>query len=106
MLYHAGRSRHPSPSNKGIALFIVMFALLLLSVIGLGMMYATNTESSVNANYRDEQMATYAALGGLQEVRDRIQPATLTITPPAILPVTTAAGVVYLINPKNGETVA
>src|SRR5579884_858476 len=96
----------------GVALFIVMFALLLLSVIGLGMMYATNTETSINSNYKDDQSALYAALGGLQEMRDRIQPFRIysgtswAITPPKVLPSSTSTGVVYLINPKNGETVA
>lgn len=92
--------------ERGIALFAVMFAILLLSVIGLGMMYSSNTESAINSNYKDAQIALYAAAGGLQEVRDRIQPATLSIVPPTRLPSLTAANVVYLINPKNGETVA
>jgi len=92
--------------DAGIALFAVMFALLLLSVIGLGMMYSANTETAINTNYKDAQVALYAAVAGLQEVRDRIQPATLNIIPPTALPSLSAANVVYLINPKNGETVA
>src|SRR5215831_14193597 len=91
--------------DRGIALLVAVFALLLLSVIGLGMMYGTNMESAINKNYRDKQSTMYAAMAGLQEARDRLQPATLTITPPAVLPSLTATGVVYLINPKNGETI-
>src|SRR5262247_2172870 len=92
--------------DRGIALLVAVFALLLLSVIGLGMMYGTNMESAINRNYRDKQMTVYAAMAGLQEVRDRLQPATLTITPPSVLPSLSEAGVIYLINPKTGETVA
>src|SRR5215831_18837183 len=91
--------------DRGFALLVAVFALLLLSVIGLGMMYGTNMESAINKNYRDKQSTMYSALAGLQEARDRLQPATLTITPPAVLPSLTATGVIYLINPKNGETI-
>ena len=48
--------------ERGIAMFFVMFALLFLSVIGLGMMYSTNTETAINANYKDSQIATYGSL--------------------------------------------
>jgi hypothetical protein len=92
-------------SERGVALFAVLFALLLLSVIGLGMMYATNTETAINSNYRDAQVALYAAMAGLQEARDRIQPATLHITPPTDVPSLSAQNVIYIINPKTGETV-
>src|SRR4051812_45778952 len=45
-------------------------------------------------------------MGGVQEGRDRIQPSTGTITPPAAMASLSAANVVYIINPKGGETVA
>src|SRR3954466_9320068 len=99
--------RQPVQQNqRGVALFAVLFALLLLSVIGLGMMYSTNTETSINANYKDAQVAVYAAMGGLQEGRDRIQPSTGTVVPPAAMASVGAANVVYIINPRGGETVA
>src|SRR2546426_7459455 len=84
--------------QRGIAFLVAMFALLLLSVIGLGMMYSTNMESSINSNYRDKQTAFYAALAGLQEARDRIQPATHNIVAPTQLPSTTAANVIYIVS--------
>jgi len=92
--------------QRGIALFAVMLALLLLTVIGLGMMYSTNTETSINANYKDSQRALYAALAGLQEARDRIQPATGDVTVPTGLPSTSAANIIYILNPRGTETVA
>src|SRR5215510_11990459 len=67
------------------------------------MMYSTNMESAINANYRDKQVSIYASLAGLQEARDRIQPATHNIVAPTQLPVlvTTAnqsqAGVIYIV---------
>src|SRR5262249_10217399 len=43
---------------------------------------------------------------GLHEVRDRIQPATHNIVAPAAEPSLAAANVIYVINPRGGETVA
>ncbi len=93
-------------NERGAAMLVALFTLVLLSVIGLGLMYSTNMESSINANYRDKQLSLYAAMAGLQEARDRIQPATHNITAPTDVPLLTAANVIYIINPKGGETVA
>src|SRR4051812_31633222 len=94
--------------QRGIALLVTLFALMLLSAIGLAMMYATNTEVMINANFRDKQSAQYGSMSGVQEARDRIQPVNVVapIVAPTGLPVTTAANVIYIINPKSGETVA
>src|SRR2546429_3002437 len=97
--------------QRGIAMMVVLFALLLLSVVGLGMMYSTNMETSINGNYRDKQTAIYGALGGLQEARDRIRPFATNqpmpagrIVPPAALPTLANGGVGYIINPQSGQT--
>jgi Tfp pilus assembly protein PilX len=90
-------------SERGIALIIVLFSLLLLSVIGLGMMYSTNMVTSINYNYRDKQVAFYAALAGLQEARDRIQPSTHNIVAPTALPSTSAPYIIYILS--NAATV-
>src|SRR5260370_4177365 len=47
-------------------------------------------------------------MSGVQEARDRIQPVNVVaaITAANLLPVTTAANVIYIINPRGGETVA
>src|SRR6266446_1207304 len=92
--------------ERGVALIITLFALLLLTVIGMGMLVSAGTEGTIHSNYRDKQTALLAAMAGLQEARDRIQPATLNITPPTALPIVSAGNVVYIINPKSGETVA
>src|SRR2546422_4656651 len=98
-----------SRKERGIAMIIVLFSLLLLSVVGLGMMYSTNMETSINGNYRDKQTAIYGALGGLQEARDRIRPFATNqpmpagrITPPAALPTLANGGGVFIIKPQNG----
>ena len=111
----AGRDRD---SQRGVALFLTIFGLLLLSAIAIAMLFSSDTETSISVNYRDKQGAIFGALAGLQEARDRIHPLTgdlgagtnlpsggLNIVPTA-LPSTGAANVLYLLNPSAGETVA
>ena len=57
-------NRPKKQQQRGVALLVAMFALLLLSAIGMGMMFSANTETNVNMNYREKQLAIYAALAG------------------------------------------
>jgi Tfp pilus assembly protein PilX len=95
-------------SERGVALILALISLLIVTSIGLSMMYMADTETSINSNYRDEQTAYYAAKAGLEEARDRMQPAA-TNSIRASLPTTlpgTANGALYIINPTGSETVA
>src|SRR5258707_3988064 len=58
--------------ERGIALFMAIFALLLLSAIAAGFMFLANTETMINSNYRQSQLAYFAARAGVQEARVRI----------------------------------
>ncbi len=98
--YHTRRQR-----QAGVALLVAMFALLLLSAIGMGMMFSANTETNVNMNYREKQLAVYAALAGAMEAKDRLTTAG-DIPNPAGPPITSSANIVYIINPSGGETIA
>jgi hypothetical protein len=102
-------------TEKGVGLFIALFALMLLSAIGLAMVYAADTETAIDSNFRDQQTATYAAISGLQEARDRLILGTAIggtttvsgkIDWPLDLPSTSAANIIYIINPKPADTVA
>src|SRR5690349_5582003 len=90
--------------QTGIALLVAMFALLLLSAIGMGMMFSANTETNVNTNYREKQIAIYSAIAGGMEVKDRLRSGDITV--PSGIPSTSAANVLYVINPQSSETVA
>jgi Tfp pilus assembly protein PilX len=104
-------------SERGIALIMALFALLLLSAIAMGMMYMADTETSVNNNYRDAQVAFFASQGGLQEARLRLMNDTSTALPrapmgniPFITPTTmpgaaSPTGLYYITNPAAGENV-
>src|SRR5579883_3068222 len=96
----------------GFALFLTLFALFLLTAITLAMMFDANVETGINANFRTTQQAYFAAKGGLEEARDRILNRSLNssgiadaLPTPGGLPTTSAANVLYVLNPTNGETV-
>jgi hypothetical protein len=58
--------------ESGIAMLAALFALLLLTAIAVGMMYMANSESQVNANFKDSERAFWGARAGLEEVRARL----------------------------------
>ena len=94
--------------ERGIALFVALFALLLLSSVALGLMFMANTETAVNRNYRGTTQAFFAAQAGTQEgvMRLRQSADAWQITPPSTSPTTSAGtGVTYIINPTGSETV-
>ena len=92
--------------ERGMALLLAMLALLLVSAIGLGMMYMSTTETTINMNYKDTQTAFFAVRGGLEEMRDRMRKNSVA---PIALPTTmppAANSIVYITNPAGaGDTV-
>lgn len=98
--------------ERGSAILIALFALLLVSAIGFGMMYSSSTETNVNANFRDSQRAYLAARAGLEEVRQRMAQDSFgvplsanPITPPAGMPSSTSTNILYVKNPTGTEAV-
>src|SRR6202140_5789582 len=67
------RKRQFRNQERGMALLIALLALLLVSAIGMGMMYMSTTETSINANYRDTQRAFFSMRAGLEEMGDRMR---------------------------------
>jgi len=109
------RTKHKAQS--GTALLLCLFALLLLSGIGMFLYMSSGTEAQIATNYRSNLDAYYSAKFGIQEVRDRVTYPSIgdPLKPPPpqggladLLPQTIAGnsgGVLYVINPANGETV-
>jgi Tfp pilus assembly protein PilX len=98
--------------QRGVALLVVTFALLIITSIAAGMILLTNTETSISSNFRDQQLAFFSARAGIEEARDRMRnvtdnPVSINIagTIPTTLP-GTGTSVLYILNPANGETVA
>lgn len=89
--------------ERGMALILSLLALLLISAVGLGMIYMSNTETSINSNYRDTQTAFFAMRAGLEEGRDRLRSsATVPIPLPTTFP--PAVGSVVYITNQAGNT--
>ena len=99
-------------AQNGMALLLCLFALLLLSAIGMALYISSGTEVRIASNYGSNLNAYYSAKSGLQEVRDRVSYPSSTAGPPGgladKLPTDIAGnpnGVLYVLNPSAGETV-
>src|SRR5512141_3165129 len=94
----------PKRKQRGIALLICIFALLLVTGIALAMLNSSDTETVVNQNYRESQQAYFGAQAGINEAIDRIElglaGAANGIAAPAVMPSATG-GVTYIINKKS-----
>ena len=93
-------------SEKGIALFIAIFTVLLITAIGAGMIMLTMTDTNISGNFRDEQKAFFGAKAGMEEVRDRFRTSannSIATSLPAAKP-GNANAFLYVLNPNNGET--
>src|SRR5262249_8543484 len=58
--------------DSGIALLASLFALTVLSIIGLAIMTAASTEFLINMNYKASRAGYFAAEAGTEEARYRI----------------------------------
>src|SRR5260221_11467628 len=59
-------------SEQGVALFIAIFALLLISVVALALMVMAGTETSLNSNYKSSVQAFYDAKAAVEEAPGRL----------------------------------
>jgi Tfp pilus assembly protein PilX len=106
-----GRSQKPA----GAALLIAIFALLLISVVGIALLVSTSADTALAGNYRTSTAAYYAALAGLEEARGRllwknsayIGNTVLNFVPTPGGPPLDVHTVLYIVNPNTaiGETV-
>ena len=95
--------------QRGVALLVVLAALLIVTAITAGMVLVSTTETSISSNFRDEQLAFFSAKAGIEEARDRMRQGVTGTLRTASLPTTlpgTTGSVLYILNPANGETVA
>ena len=93
-------------SEKGIALLIAIFVLLLISVVAIALLVSSGTETALGANYRASSTVYYAALAGLEEARGRLSPKNPTYFTPAAVPTPFPLGqAVYVMNRLSGENV-
>jgi len=95
-------------AERGIALFFSLFALLLLTAIAGTLAFMASIETSVNSNYRQEQIAYFSAKAGLEEARARMMqfdPHPINGSLPTTAPTTGNNSVIYITNPAGSADV-
>jgi len=98
-------------AEKGVALLIALFALLLISGVAVSLIMLSGTETAIAGNYKNSTQAFYAAYAGIEEGRGRFwggHPQTygtfvINPNPGGVLAVGQAR---YLTNPVGLEVVA
>src|SRR5258706_2249946 len=63
-----------SKGEQGIALMIAMYALLVLTLIGLAMLTRATTEVLINDNFKRAKINYFTAEAGTEEARFRLTP--------------------------------
>ncbi|HWN75101.1 MAG TPA: hypothetical protein VNO13_05105 [Candidatus Udaeobacter sp.] len=91
--------------QRGAALLIAIFALLLISVVAIALIVSSGTETSLASNYRTSTSAYYGSLAGLEEGRGRLLPTSLNYIPLPANPMPLTQ-VIYITNPVGAEIVA
>src|SRR5712671_497982 len=91
-------------NERGAALLIAIFSLLLISAVAIALIMMAGTESAISGNYKSALKAFYNARAGVEEGRGRLWSgnANPLTSFPAFLP---GGQVWYIINPASGETV-
>jgi hypothetical protein len=93
--------------ERGVALLIAIFSLLLVSVVAIALIVSSGTDTALAGNYRSSANAYYAAMAGIEEARGRLH---LPPSDPNYLPLPSSplplTQVVYILNPAGGEVVA
>ena len=104
-------------NERGIALFMSLIILLLLSALAIGLVYMANTDTFVNANYRNQQVLYFGAKAGLEEARNRLMvsnPSPIVTSPCAganclpvvpVIPSDGNHGVLYVLGGPNPAAV-
>src|SRR6266404_133074 len=97
-------------SERGAALVIAIFSLMLISVVATSLILTSDTQTAVKSNYKSAMRAFYDAKAGLEEARGRMWPKNPDSA--ALLNCVFPGGVTivpgqacYIINPSNSEVV-
>jgi hypothetical protein len=102
--------KHRRQAERGAALVIAIFTLMLISVVATAMILMADSETAMKGNYKSAMQAFYDAKAGLEEGRGRLWPsannpnpiANCVFPPGAAMP---TSRVCYILNPSPGETV-
>lgn len=90
--------------ERGVALLLALFALVLISAVGVAIVFLSAGETSIVSNERSYATSWEAAKGGLEEMRSRLSGSDNSYIGDANRPLD-GTHVFYIINPKGSETV-
>jgi hypothetical protein len=102
------KTKYPPASERGAALVIAIFSLMLISVVATSLILTAGTQNAIKTNYKSAMHAFYDAKAGLEEARGRLwanNPNSITnCVFPGGLPMP-VGNVCYIVNPSTGENV-
>jgi hypothetical protein len=97
------------PAERGVAMVIALFTLMLISVVATALILMAGTETALKGNYKSAMQSFYDAKAGLEEGRGRLwarNPDSIAscLNPGggAMMPLNQ---VCYILNPSAGEVV-
>ena len=103
------RAANKNRRQRGVALVISIFTLMLISVVATALILMAGTESAMKSNYKSAMQAFYDAKAGLEEGRGRLWARNPNSVGGCVLPaggaVMPANQVCYIVNPSAGEVV-
>src|SRR5579864_724476 len=88
--------------EQGIALMIAMILLLLITALAFGVIVMSNTENSINTNFKASETEYFAARAGVEEGRNRLLP---NMTDQNGTPITLVAPFLPSAPPDQGGTI-
>jgi hypothetical protein len=88
--------------EKGVALMIAMILLLLITALAFGVIVMSNTENSINTNFKAAETEYFAARAGVEEGRNRLLP---NMTDQNGTPITLVAPFLPSAPPDQGGTI-
>jgi hypothetical protein len=105
-------AKNRQQAERGVALVIAIFTLMLISVVATALILMSGTESAMKGNYKSAMHAFYDAKAGLEEGRGRLwtgNPNSIANcvfpAPGAMMPANPTIRVCYIVNPSVGEVV-
>lgn len=105
-------TKHSPKAERGAALVIAIFSLLLISVVATALIVTAGTQTAIKTNYKSAMQAFYYAKAGVEEARGRLWVSTSGLTADPISGCVFPTGqpmqvgqVCYIRNPANGEIV-
>jgi hypothetical protein len=66
------KTKYRTGSERGVALIIAIFSLMLISVVATALIVTSGTQSALKSNYKSAMHAFYDARAGLEEARGRL----------------------------------